>query len=215
MAQPAPYADVRPAPVLLRVGRGRAARPGLPERRVVRGLGADLFDARLAFAVAGFDADVERFPDPADPDLAAVVTPVPATRPVLAHLATAAADRPVPAGTDEVLTRLAEVAELEDVQLVPVDEGSPRRRLARPAPADGDEMLALVATRADDRAAWLRAGEAEERVLLELVPLGWTGVPLPAATDAPLERTRLRSALVWDAHPQAMLRLEKALPHTA
>ncbi|MGY1605027.1 hypothetical protein [Geodermatophilus sp. SYSU D00815] len=216
MQQPLPTTPllavgVPPAPVVLRVAHSRAARPGFPERRAIRALGTDLFDVRLAFATVGCGARVARFPEAADPDLAAVVTPVPgAADPALVALTTAARDRTVPSGTEEVLRRLTTVAADEGVQLVPVPAHlrgpGPARLLPWDGPGDG--MLALLATRSDDRTAWLRAGEATERLLLELVPFGWTAAPLPGATDAPLDRTRLRSALVWDAHPQALLHLE-------
>jgi nitroreductase len=76
-----------------------------------------------------------------------------------------------------------------------------------PAP---DPTVALLVTRNDDAMAWLRAGEAFERLLLELTRLGWAAAPVTQAVEVPLIRTQLRSALAWNAHPQALLRIGHA-----
>ncbi|WP_051684114.1 hypothetical protein [Blastococcus sp. URHD0036] len=72
------------------------------------------------------------------------------------------------------------------------------------------QTLVLLATARDDQAAWLRAGEALERVLLELTRRGWAASPLTQAIEVPLTRTQLRSALTWTSHPQALLRIGRA-----
>ncbi|SOC49593.1 Nitroreductase family protein [Blastococcus aggregatus] len=83
-------------------------------------------------------------------------------------------------------------------------------------PADtrsgADQTLVLLATRSDDPGAWLRAGEALQRVLLELTRLGWVASPLSQAVEVPITRTQLRAALAWDAHPQMLLRIGRAEP---
>jgi nitroreductase len=73
-----------------------------------------------------------------------------------------------------------------------------------------DQTLALLATRTDDELAWLRCGEAMQRVLLELTTLGWSAGPITQAIEVPLTRIQLRSALSWDAHPQLLLRIGRA-----
>jgi nitroreductase len=73
-----------------------------------------------------------------------------------------------------------------------------------------DQTLTLLATRTDDPLAWLRCGEAMQRVLLELTGLGWSAGPLTQAVEVPLTRTQLRSALTWDAHPQLLLCIGRA-----
>ena len=75
-----------------------------------------------------------------------------------------------------------------------------------------DQTLVLLATYGDDPRSWLRSGEALQRVLLELTRLGWVASPLTQAIEVPVTRTRLRSALTWDAHPQMLLRIGRAEP---
>jgi nitroreductase len=81
-------------------------------------------------------------------------------------------------------------------------------------PADTDpgtaQTLVVLATARDDPLAWLRCGEALERVLLELTARGWVAGPLTQAVEVPVTRTQLRSALTWDAHPQTVLRIGRA-----
>jgi nitroreductase len=73
-----------------------------------------------------------------------------------------------------------------------------------------DQTLVVLATFHDDPVAWLRCGEALERVLLELTTRGWVAGPLTQAVEVPVTRTQLRSALTWDAHPQTVLRIGRA-----
>ena len=75
---------------------------------------------------------------------------------------------------------------------------------------DLHRTMLLLATRTDDPVAWLRAGEALQHLVLELTRLGWGASPLTRAIEVPLTRTRLRSALTWDAHPQLVLRIGQA-----
>ncbi len=72
------------------------------------------------------------------------------------------------------------------------------------------QTLVVLATSRDDPEAWLRCGEALERVLLELTAGGWVAGPLTQAVEVPVTRTQLRSALTWDAHPQSVLRIGRA-----
>lgn len=78
-----------------------------------------------------------------------------------------------------------------------------------------DQTLVVLATADDDPMAWLRSGEALERVLLELTRSDWVASPLTQALEVPLTRARLRSALTGEAHPQMLLRIGRAAPTTA
>jgi nitroreductase len=75
-----------------------------------------------------------------------------------------------------------------------------------------DQTMFLLATDADQALAWLRCGEAMQRVLLELTMLGWGATPLSQIVEVPLTRTQLRSALAWQAHPQTLMRVGHAAP---
>ncbi len=256
-------------------------------RALVQSLGAALLNARVAVAAAGRAARVERLPDPADPDLVAVLRPVdgpPDT--ALAALAPAVRARRTNRrryGPDrlpeEALQALVAAAAAEDTVLVPVTREEHVRLLARltreadriqrgdaahreelrrwttrpPGGGDGvpavavprsagrraghprddvppvrdldpagvgrlpaqtdpgtGQVLALLATSRDDPLAWLRCGEALERVLLELTARGWAAGPQTQAVEVPVVRSQLRSALSWDAHPQSVLRIGRA-----
>ena len=76
--------------------------------------------------------------------------------------------------------------------------------------SSADQTLMLLATETDGPDAWLRAGEALERVLLELTAQGWAASPVTQPIEVPLTRTQLRSALTWNAHPQLLLRIGRA-----
>jgi nitroreductase len=250
-------------------------------RALVISVGAALMNARVALAARGFRVVVDRLPDPADPDLLAVVRPVPG-RPdaELAGLDDAVprrrSNRRAFTGAtpdDPVLRRLTRAAAQEDTELVPVVSEEHRRLVARltqeadrvqnadpayraelrrwttrdpgqgdgvpartvrhvegdrpedvplrdfdtqgagglpEAGADEEQALLLLATRDDGVLAWLRCGEALERVLLELTALGWAASPVTQAVEVPVTRMQLRSALTWDGHPQVLLRVGRA-----
>lgn len=91
-----------------------------------------------------------------------------------------------------------------------VDGGRGDEVLPREYDTVGTGSLLVLATRTDDPLAWLRCGEAMQRVLLELVALGWAASPSTQLVQVPLTRTQLRSALTWDAHPQLLLRVGRA-----
>jgi hypothetical protein len=76
--------------------------------------------------------------------------------------------------------------------------------------SESGETLVLLATRDDTPLAWLRAGEALERLLLELTRLGWAASPVTQALEVPVTRARLRAELTGDTHPQMVLRIGRA-----
>lgn len=76
---------------------------------------------------------------------------------------------------------------------------------------DGAEAtLVVLTTVRDDEEAWLRAGEALQRVLLEITRAGWVASPTTQAIEDPQTRQELRSALTWDRWPQSILRIGRA-----
>jgi hypothetical protein len=74
-----------------------------------------------------------------------------------------------------------------------------------------DETLLLLATGQDDADAWLRSGEALERLLLELTRLDWVAGPVTQSLELPSTRARLRG-LTGSAYPQMLLRVGLASP---
>ncbi|GAA3162332.1 nitroreductase family protein [Blastococcus jejuensis] len=277
--------ELQPDHLVLRDDPSRQLKVLDPQgRELVQSVGAALFNIRVSLAASGWAVEVDRLPDPGDPDLLAVVRPV-AGPPdaVLAALAPAIDRRrtnrraflsaPVP---DAVIQGLASSSEAEGALLVPVLTAAHRQLIARatqqadriqnadpayraelrtwtnrpPEAGDGvppvavphvdglqqddvpirdfdtagagalspethssaDQTMVLLSTRTDDRLAWLRAGEALERVLLELTASDWVAGPLTQPIEVPLTRTQLRAALTWDAHPQMLLRIGKAAP---
>ncbi|MGY1695338.1 hypothetical protein ACI780_10520 [Geodermatophilus sp. SYSU D00814] len=212
---------------------GPPTAPGPTPRALTQGIGAALLDARVALAAAGTAVRVDRLPDPAEPALLAVVRPVDGPPDAaLAGLAPAVRRRRTDgrrSGPDvlpeAVLRVLVAAAAAEDTVLVPVTREDHVQLLARltdqaarvQGTASGQlpagtgpvtaRTLLLLATHRDDPLAWLRCGEAVERVLLELAARSRVAGPLPHAVEVPVTRTQLRSALTWDAHPQSVLRV--------
>jgi hypothetical protein len=74
-------------------------------------------------------------------------------------------------------------------------------------PPDGAELLVL-GTSADDRASWLRAGEATSSVLLTATNIGLATCVLTEPLEIPALRRAVRTAVLDDwAFPQAIIRL--------
>jgi hypothetical protein len=109
--------------------------------------------------------------------------------------------------------------------VLPRAEGSPREGVLAqrdfdtagvgglPPPKDAREQpLVLLTTLTDVPEAWLRAGEAMERVLLELTQAGWVAGPVTQSIEVAVIRSQVRAALCWDAHPQVLLRVGRAAP---
>ncbi|MER5436448.1 nitroreductase family protein [Streptomyces sp. NPDC002588] len=77
----------------------------------------------------------------------------------------------------------------------------PRRRPSRTGP------VAILGTDRDDPAAWLRAGEALQQVLLEAADHGVMAAFHTQPLEVPSLRVRIRQTLGGGAHPQMILRL--------
>jgi hypothetical protein len=252
-------------------------------RQLMISCGCALFNARVALAAAGYDAVVERFPDPAQPNLLARVTlPVETShgstishlnaaidrrrtnrRPfftravppdVLQLLGAAASaeaaelftiDRPEHRLATARLSRQADTAELTDPAyraelrawtttdphrgdgvlastVAHVDAGasgdlplrdfdtSGRGWLPVDTRSDHDQCLLVLGTLDDDRMAWLRAGEALERVWLELTRLGYVASLLTQVVEVAQTHELLRLELGLTMHPHLLMRVGQA-----
>ena len=73
-----------------------------------------------------------------------------------------------------------------------------------------NESLLLLGTLDDGPAAWLRAGEALERVWLELTRLGYAASPLTQVIEVAETHERLRTELQLAMHPDVLLRVGRA-----
>ena len=76
------------------------------------------------------------------------------------------------------------------------------------------QCLLVLGTRGDDPASWLRAGEALQRVLLEVTRHGFVAGPLTQVIEVPATRAQLRSELGLHFAPHVLLRVGRA-PLTA
>jgi nitroreductase len=82
----------------------------------------------------------------------------------------------------------------------PVDPDAPPPAVERPA-------VLMMGTDGDDRRAWLQAGRALGRLLLQATAAGLATSPLTQALDWPATRTRLGLRLSLVGHPQMLLRI--------
>jgi nitroreductase len=73
-----------------------------------------------------------------------------------------------------------------------------------------DQCLVLLCTAGDSAAEWLRAGEALERVLLEITRHGFSASPLTQVTEVPSARAQLRRELSLTGYPHVLLRIGRA-----
>jgi hypothetical protein len=252
-------------------------------RQLLTSCGCALFNARVALAAAGYEAIVERSPDPTETGAVALVR-LP-NQPVgwlpLRRLDAVIelrqsnrrrfADEPVPR---DLVETLVAAAAAEDAQLIEItkpehrsatarlsqeadreenaDPGyraelrawtsaDPSRRDGVPATAvphadagSGDDIpirdfdthglgwlptktassmnqcLLLLGTVQDQPAAWLRAGEALERVLLEATLRGYVASLFTQVIEVPPTRQLLRRELSVAVNPHVLLRVGRA-----
>lgn len=252
-------------------------------RQLMISCGCALFNVRVALAAAGYDAVVERFPDPVQPNLLArVILPTETSHGATISQLNAAIDRRrtnrrsffTRAVPPDVLRQLGEAASAEAAELFTIDRPEHRlaaARLSRQADAaeltdpayraelrawtttdphrgdgvlsstvahvDGgasgdlalrdfdtsgrgwlpvdtrsshDQCLLLLGTLDDDRMAWLRAGEALERVWLELTRLGYVASLLTQVTEVAQTHELLRLELGLTMHPHLLMRVGQA-----
>jgi hypothetical protein len=73
-----------------------------------------------------------------------------------------------------------------------------------------DQCLLLLGTMEDGPAAWLRAGEALERVLLEIASRGYSSSPFTQVIEVARTNAQLRQALQLAMHRHVLLRVGRA-----
>ncbi len=77
-----------------------------------------------------------------------------------------------------------------------------------------NQCLLLLGAREDNAMAWLRAGEALERMLLEIARRGYAASPLTQVIEVARTNAQLRHELRLTMHPHVLLRVGRA-PATA
>jgi hypothetical protein len=252
-------------------------------RQLLISCGCALFNVRVALAAAGYDATVDRSPDPIQPGAVALVNMPnqPVERVSLGRLDAVIeqrqsnrrrfADEPVPRNVVETLIAAAAA---EDAQLVEISKPEHRSATARlsqeadreqnadpayraelrawtsadPSRRDGvsamavphadagsgddipirdfdthglgwlptmthsslNQCLLLLGTVQDQPAAWLRAGEALERVLLEVTQHGYVASLFTQVIEVPRTRELLRRELAVAINPRVLMRVGRA-----
>jgi hypothetical protein len=253
-------------------------------RQLTISCGCALLNARVAIAAAGMQADIERFPEPSQPDLLARITITDSLERDVAAFAVLDnvidlrqtnrrhfSDDDVPA---EIIDNLERAARNEGAELFVVRHEEHRLAVARlsqkadaiehlnpayraelrawtsddPRRVDGVQALAvphvdgnahdevpirdfdtrgmgwlpsrtasshnqclvLICTEGDAPADWIRAGEALERVLLEITRHGFVASPLTQVTEVPTTRDELRRELGMTMNPHVLLRIGRA-----
>ncbi len=254
-------------------------------RQLLISCGCALFNARAALAAAGYEARVERLPDPERPELVARLTlpaevsgwvPIGALDAAVEQRRTNRRrffDDPVP---EQVVQELVAAAQTEGAELFPITRPEHRlavSRLSRQANAleiadpryraelhawtttdphrsDGvlattvprtdpvlaatedlplrgfdpsgkgwlpsdtrssmNQCLLLLGTLDDGPAPWLRAGEALERVWLELTRRGYVASPLTQVVEVARTHRQLNHELQLRMYPHVLLRVGRA-----
>jgi hypothetical protein len=252
-------------------------------RQLLISCGCALFNARVALAAAGYDAQVQRFPDPTRPDLLARLTlPEEATGWLpIGELDSAIEQRHTnrrrflnSTVSAQVVSALVEAASAEGAELFPITRPEHRlaaARLSQEAEATeaadrayraeirawtttdsrrddgvlmmtvphvdagaGDDLpirdfdstglgwlpvetrsslnqcLLLLGTLDEGPMAWLRAGEALERVWLESTRRGYVASPLTQLIEVARTNERLCLELQLGMHPHVLLRVGHA-----
>jgi len=73
-----------------------------------------------------------------------------------------------------------------------------------------NQCLAFITTAGDGPPDWLRAGEALERVLLELTEDDFVASPLTQITEVPATRAEVQARLGMSSYPHVLLRIGRA-----
>jgi hypothetical protein len=76
------------------------------------------------------------------------------------------------------------------------------------------QCLLLLGSAADDQVAWMRSGEALERVLLEVTRRGYVASPFTQVIEVARTNAMLRQELALTMYPHILLRVGRA-PATA
>jgi hypothetical protein len=254
-------------------------------RQLLMSCGCALFNARVSLAALGYPVDVERMPDPAQPNLLARLAIGNGAEPESEAFAALDsvielrrtnrrryADDDVP---DEVVSDLLTDAADEEAVLVPVtdpahrvmtavlsqradsaqnadpayraelrawtsdgvdrDDGVPSEAIPHSGGLDAQDdipirdfdtrgtgrlpgrtrsgmaqCLLLLGSYEDNAAAWLRSGEALERVLLDVTRHGFVASVLSQVIEVPATRAMLRENLNLSIHPHMLVRVGRA-----
>ncbi|SFL43266.1 Acg family FMN-binding oxidoreductase [Geodermatophilus ruber] len=188
-------------------------------RELVMSLGAAVFDLRIALAARDFAVEVDRSPRRADPDLLAVVRPVPGPadtalgdlEPLIDRRRASRRGRTCGPLPGDVLARLTEVSARADVELVPVRRAHHRRLVARLADEAGRILHDDPVVRAEVRHWTTRSRPADDGVLTAAVAHD-SGRPLPCDPVTGPGQTIVLLTTTSD-DPQAWLRVGEALEH--
>jgi len=171
-------------------------------RELVQSLGAALMNVRVALAARGWAADVDRLPRPGDPELAALVRPVPgAPEGHLPLLADALRQRrthrtgfwaeEVP---QELLDHLAAAALAEHGDLVAVSSPEDRRLIAR-LTLEADAVQHADPACADDLRRWQQEPADGRRTVDSRTGEDRTYVLLTSRADGPIDWLRSGEAM--------------------
>jgi nitroreductase len=180
-------------------------------RRLVLSVGCAVMNARVSLSASGLAHTVARFPDPSDPTLCAVLTSADPGASVVVDDRLVGLDLLVAArrAVDPTVPFTRGVAALEAATAaVAAEDGGVEVRARNVAAPDqepdvalpGEELVLLTPT--DDRSSWLRAGEAMQRVLLELTRAGFGASP-----SSGFECTDDEHPGRLDGYPQVRLRV--------
>ena len=196
---------------------------GDPRGRAVHiACGAALFNLRLAIAHAGAEPIARLLPERRNPLLLGSVRLAgryrarPAERDLYAAIQHRQLTREQLSRHDvprRVLAALVEAATLEGASLRILDQGSALRILNLAVAADhqlrnpeAHPHLALLCSRSDDRASWLRIGQTMQRVLLLAAHHGVPASPLTPVLELPAAPLRYDPVFAGQ-HPEMLLRL--------
>ena len=196
----------------LRTVPARLPATGDAARRLRIACGAVLLNLRVALRAMGVAAVVRLLPDPARPDIQAVVRTIDSSPASSADLALgaqqssgASTTRPRAVADRLISHTLTQAARLEGGWLAMLPD-------LPPAQVDGRRtstrrLVAVIGTLEDGPLAHLQAGQAVQRVVLTAMTLGLVAALEPTILDTALGRGQLRERLGGALWPQIALRL--------
>lgn len=114
--------------------------------------------------------------------------------------------------SDGIPTRVVPRVDGSSADEVPIRDFDSRGEGWLPAQTHSsrNQCLILLGTYGDDPSSWLRAGEALERLLLEVTRHGFVASPLTQVVEVASTRESLRSELNLTMHPHVLLRVGRA-----
>lgn len=256
-------------------------------RQLMISCGCALFNARVALAAGRREVQVERFPDPSDPDLLARLTltdrrapwtPLVRLEPAIGRRRSNRREFFEHTVPEEIQWELTNAAIREDAAISVVETDEARATTARlvqvadaaendnpaylaemrawttsiatrrdgvttrsypmsttdrgdlpirdfgvkvggqmpPVTDSGsDQCVMILGTVEDSPLAWLRAGEALERLWLEATRLDYVASLITQVIEVKRTRTQLQSALGLAFHPHLVIRIGQAAPNVA